>query len=214
VRTSLRLEVTSEIPDPRLPQFTLAPGQPPVDQLAVSESDDAGGFGDLLLRGKYVISRRAPVDVAAGLGLSLPTGNDDDFHGTGTVRVQPTLILSKVLADRFEPLLNVGMDLNADQVDRSVVRWATGLTAQLVGPLSGALVFLGRHELDQQTDDIPAFFFAIERNDIFDASIGFRLLLGASGVIAANVIVPLNDDGLRADAIPTLEVEYAFDGPW
>jgi hypothetical protein len=154
------------------------------------------------------------VDVAAGLGLSLPTGNEDDFHGTGTVRVQPALIVSKVIADRFEPLLNVGIDLNADDVDRSVVRWATGFTAQLIGPCTAALVFLGRHELDQQTDDIPAFFFAIERNDIFDASIGFRVLLGESAVIAANVMVPLNDDGLRADAIPTVEVEYAFDGPW
>jgi hypothetical protein len=35
-----------------------------------------------------------------------------------------------------------------------------------------------------------------------------------SGVISANVIVPPNRDGLRADYIPTIEAEYAFTGPW
>ena len=31
-----------------------------------------------------------------------------------------------------------------------------------------------------------------------------------AGVLSANALLPLNRDGLRADAIPTVEIEYAF----
>jgi hypothetical protein len=40
--------------------------------------------------------------------------------------------------------------------------------------------------------------------------VGLRYRFAETGVVTANVIVPLNDDGLRPDAIPTLSVEYAF----
>ena len=40
------------------------------------------------------------------------------------------------------------VDLNGDDVGRSIVRWAVGGTAQVAGSLTAALVFLGRHELE------------------------------------------------------------------
>jgi len=209
IRTSLDVSVDTLAPDPRLPQFTRQKGLQSRETLEASDS--AEGVGDLLLRAKYVLLRGRPVDVAAGLGLSLPTGNRDDLQGTGTTRVQPTLIVSRVIADRFEPLVNAGIDVNADDVGRSVVRWAAGGTAQIVEPLTAALVFLGRHELAAQSDAIQnPFFFQIRRNDIFDASIGLRWRVAEGGVLAANVLLPLNADGLRAEAIPTVEAEFAF----
>jgi hypothetical protein len=229
VQTFLGVQVHETVPDPRLPQFTLrvcdptlpeddplhcAPGETPgiepmqIDRQAFGQST---GFGDLLLRGKYAFLRSQWVDLAAGLGVSFPTGNADDLHGTGTYRVEPALIASKVVAERFEPLLNLGVGINANDVSRSVFNWAVGGTAQVYGPLTGALVFLGRNEFNAQSDPISApFFFQIERNDIYDISMGMRLLFAESGVISGNVIVPLNNDGLRANAIPTIEVQYAF----
>ena len=97
------------------------------------------------------------------------------------------------------------------QLATDVFRWAVGGTATLVGPLTGALVFLGRDELGAQADKIQRpFFFQIERDDIFDASVGFRWRFADNGVVALNALVPLNNDGLRPDVIPTVEVEYAF----
>jgi hypothetical protein len=213
LRTSLDVATRSQIPDPRLPSFALPPGSPIDGTERLAASASAAGIGDLLLRAKYALLRERPVDVAALLGLSLPTGDADNFQGTGTTRVQPTLVLSRVFGERFEPILNLGVDLNADDVSRSIVRWAVGTTAQL-GPLTGALVFLGRHELARQTDRIePAFFFQIERNDQYDASLGFRWRFAESGFVSANALVPLNQQGLRAGVIPTLEVEYAFSTP-
>jgi outer membrane putative beta-barrel porin/alpha-amylase len=230
IHTNLDVKVNETVPDPRLPQFMLRncdPNLPVGDPnrcganeirpttITRDESGRATGIGDLLLRGKYIVLRDQPVDLAAGLGISFPTGKQGDFQGTGTYRVQPTLIASRVLFDRFEPLLNLGVDINANDVNRSVFRWAIGGTATIAGPVTGALLFLGRNEFNPQSDPIdPAFFFQIERNDIYDVSIGLRVRFAETGVVSGNVILPLNRDGLRADYIPTLAVEYAFNGPF
>jgi hypothetical protein len=214
LRTSLDVDTRSQIPDPRLPSFALPPGSSAAGTALIAGSDSAAGVGDLLLRAKYFLLHERPVDVAALLGLSLPTGDADNFQGTGTTRVQPTLVLSRVFGQHFEPLLNVGVDINANDVGRSIIRWAVGTTAQ-VGPLTGALVFLGRHELGRQSDRIePPFFFQIERNDQYDASLGLRWRFAGSGFVSANALVPLNQQGLRAGVIPTVEIEYAFSAPW
>jgi hypothetical protein len=214
LRTSLDVDTRSQVPDPRLPSFALPPGSSQAETDHIAASASAAGVGDLLLRAKYLLVRDWVVDVAGLLGLSLPTGDRDNFQGTGTTRVQPTLVLSRIFGERFEPLLNVGMDLNANDVGRSIIRWAVGTTAQL-GPVTGALVFLGRHELGRQSDRIePPFFFQIERNDLYDASVGVRWRFAETGFASANARVPLNQQGLRADVIPTVEVEYAFSAPW
>jgi hypothetical protein len=214
IRTFLRVTADTIVPDPRLPEFTLRPGDPNAQQGHRFASDDSVGVGDFLVRAKYVFLRERPVDLAAGLGLSIPTGDQGDFQGTDTTRLQPSLIVSRVFAERFEPLLNVGLDITAEDVDRSSLRWAAGGTAQIYGPLTGALVFLGRNEFNEQSDPIESpFFFQIERNDIFDVSAGLRYLLGENGVIGVNFIVPLNDDGFRADFIPTVVAEYVFSDP-
>jgi hypothetical protein len=73
------------------------------------------------------------------------------------------------------------------------------------------MIFFGRHELDSQADEIDApFFFQIERNDQIDLSVGLRYFLLERAVIAANFLVPLNEEGLHADFIPTVQIEYSF----
>jgi hypothetical protein len=211
LRTSLNVTAHTQVPDPRFPQFALPPGDPNAQLGVRSLGDDAVGIGDILLRAKYVLLRGDYVDAAAQLGLSLPTGNRNDLQGTGTTRLQPTLVLSHVIADRFEPFLDVGVDYNTNEVSRSVVRWGLGGTAQIVDRFSATVAFFGRHELAAQADPIKIpFFFQIERNDQYDASVGFRCRFADTGFVGLNAIVPLNEDGLRPDVIPTLEVEYSF----
>jgi hypothetical protein len=231
METYLKVQVTETVPDPRLPEFmlrdctppdgsaddpnTCKPGEIRPTTINRQASDRAVGFGDLLLRFKYILLRDKPIDLAAGLGVSFPSGNPDNFQGTGTYQLLPGLILSKVIADRFEPLLDLIADLNANDISRSSFRWAVGSTAQVYGPVTAAAVFLGRNEFNPQADQIEApFFFQINRNDYYDFSFGLRCLFGESGVVSANVIVPLNRDGLRADYIPTIQAEYAFTAPW
>jgi hypothetical protein len=75
LRTSLDATARTQVPDPRLPQFALPPGSPNAQRGSRSAADEAVGVGDVLLRAKYVLLRRPYADLAAGLGLSLPSGS-------------------------------------------------------------------------------------------------------------------------------------------
>jgi hypothetical protein len=209
--TSLGVSTRTEVPDPRHPAYALPPGDPNAGIVSQHAADSAAGAGDLLLRAKYVLNRGAPVDMAVGLGLSFPTGSQSDFHGTGSTQVLPLLIASRRFGERVELLANLGADLDTDDVDRSSIRWVLGGTVSLVEPVTAAVTFLGRHELEAQTDPIRVpFFFQVERNDLYDAAVGLRWRFASRGVLSANVQLPLNREGVRADAIPTVELEYAF----
>jgi hypothetical protein len=212
IRTSLDLETTSIVPDPRFPSFALKPGSPLAGTDVLSASAESAGVGDLLLRAKYIVRRGAPADIALGLGLSLPTGSADNFQGTGTTRVLPALIASRVFGDRVELLANVGMELDANDVGRSAVRWALGGTISLLPErLAAPIVFLGRHEIGAPAEPIRVpFFFQIERSDAVDASVGLRWRFFETALLSANALVPINRSGLRANVVPTVNVEWRF----
>jgi hypothetical protein len=53
-------------------------------------------------------------------------------------------------------------------------------------------------------------FVDIKRNDILDLAVGGRIAIGDRAMILGNFLVPLNQDGLRADFIPTIAFEMNF----
>src|SRR5438094_42727 len=194
-------------------QLNLAVSYSYVDLTSINGDDLDSLLNRPRVNGKrIVLPVQGVVTFADGrlLGMAVPTRSRNTFQGTGAKRLQPTLIFSHVYG-RFEPLVNVDIDLNTNDVSRSVVGWAAGGTAQVLNRLSVSAVFLGRHELAPLAEPLTTpFFFQIERNDQYAASVGYRWRLAASGFVSANAIVPLNDQGLRAAVIPTLELEYAF----
>lgn len=106
----------------------------------------ATGIGDILFRTKYHLWRTGFGGAALGLNLQLPTGEVRDFHGTDETHLSTLLYGSQVLWERFEPHLNLGMDFNAADVDRSSFLYAAGSTF-LVGKELGLVVdFLARSE--------------------------------------------------------------------
>jgi hypothetical protein len=48
------------------------------------------------------------------------------------------------------------------------------------------------------------------RDDIIDGSLGFKFQTGAGLIIITNVLVPLNDGGLRSGVTPTIGLEYTI----
>jgi hypothetical protein len=48
------------------------------------------------------------------------------------------------------------------------------------------------------------------RTDIVNLSVGFKAVLTKSMIGFANVFIPLNNDGLRADAVPSMGLEMSF----
>jgi len=177
------------------------------DTLTVNASDEATGIGDIVLRGKYNFLRLKPVSLAAGLDLRLPTGDEDNLLGLGTTRVRPFFVASATTPWGIAPHVNVGFDLGDTSklddeffykvgFDWAATKWATF-----------AFDVLGRYIIDNsrlQPNGQPA------DNNIVDASIGFKVNVWQNLLILANVLVPLNSTGLRADAVPFVGVEWTF----
>lgn len=183
--------------------------------------DDATGVGDLLLRTKYHFLSTNGFNLAGGLSLRLPTGDEDDFQGLDDVVLTPYLALSQEWG-RFDFHFQGGFDINADDTERSRARYGIGLTTQLVERVAFLIDIIGSSSLAEQdlSVTVPVIVGSAEvgsetitqglRTDIVDLSIGFKAALAQSVVGFAAVFIPLNDDGLRSDAVPTAGLEVSF----
>jgi len=206
----------------------------------VASHDQAAGVGDLVLRAKYQLLVRGPVILAAGLGLRLPTGDEDNLQGTGTVEVSPMVYastdrLGEHLGFVLRPYLNVGSDIDAEDVARSEVRWGLGLDLHRGPRFTAAVGFLARHVLEAfgpsgaldvvrctggQTRCLqqnppegvsPLLHIDGGRRDLYDLTLGIRAaFLGRRVIATVSCIVPLNDQGIRPSVIPLVGIEIPF----
>jgi hypothetical protein len=186
------------------------------------------GVGDIFLRGKYGLLHDYLGDLALGLVLRLPAGNEDNFQGVGAVEVAPMLYAASgrlPIGDwvHVQGYLNAGLDFDTESFDAGEGREGVGLDCQIGERVVLATAVLARHSFGPIT---PAGFFDLKRSDgtvrplfglqggrtdIVDFSFGGRVDVWRDRVLAfANVLVPLNRDGVRANAIPTVGIEAIF----
>jgi hypothetical protein len=184
----------------------------------------AFGVGDILLRGKWRLPLSGDLRAAAGLQFRLPSGDFDDFQGTGEFEASPGFFISTVLWDRVEPELNVALDLVPAQFDQGQARYGVGVDVDIVPRVNGSLAFLGRSQFggsDENTDFLhqtpsgpqqqPLLGANFDRKDFFDLSFGMRVVVWREIMLFANGIYALNDEGLRnGTIIPTVGVEGTF----
>jgi hypothetical protein len=230
VRTYARSEVTEQTLDPRFASaFDFGGGSDIVNRFA--SRNTALGVGDIRLRAKY-LAVTAPVRLAGLLDLALPTGSPGNFQGTGDTRLGTFLIASQTVGKIFEPHAQAGVEFNANDVDRSQAKYLAGVTAQIGNIAAFTVDFLGRSEFARMSKipsggRLPAvqngqftetqepfhgrpLFIDIKRNDILDLAVGGKVSVAPQAIIFATVILPLNDDGLRADVVPTVGFEATF----
>jgi len=226
VRTDLRVATSFAGPDPR------APASPAYFPYALEQtaSETSTGVGDLLLRAKYVLSRETPVDLAAGLTLSIPTGDAADFHGTGDTMIGAALYASHVYLTRVEPHVNLRFVLDADKFDRSEFRYSVGADVRLLDWLTLNNDFLGRSDIAASDTVGQPVFVEVGRADVFQLSTGFKMAppwhrtlhdvpvlgdvpergVGLPWAWYFNVLLPINHSGVRSDHIFTLGAEGVF----
>jgi len=194
---------------------------------------NALGVGDVFLRGKYRFLDADWTRLALGALLRVPSGNEQNFQGTGAVELAPMLYASSrpIHVSRLiylEPYLNAGFNVNADDIDRSEPRWGVGLDCGITERLTAAVAVLGRHplrsvgrpglldvrRLDRATGRTflaPLLGIRDRRPDFYDVSIGGRVNFWRDTLVGfVNAIVPLNADGFRAEVIPLAGVEASF----
>jgi hypothetical protein len=160
--------------------------------------DAAFGTGDVFVRAKWHIHDTRVADLAAAAVLTLPTGNADELLGFHDPTFTPWLIASKDLR-RFSPHLNVGYAFRSGD-DVSQLVWIAGSDLRAFEWLIFAADFLGYH--DDKRDGV--------NDDVIQAAVGFKLLPFPRTVLSGTFQFPVSTDGLRADVIYTVQLEYTF----
>jgi hypothetical protein len=196
---------------------------------------DAFGPGDLLLRAKRRFLEGDSWDLAAGLTLHLPSGSEANFQGIGDVVVTPSLVGSWI-GPAYEVHGSVGIDINSNDLQRSGVRYGVGvewaplerltLLTELVGTSGFSTDDLSFFVADRRLVSIRGefdpplvaravgngteFTTTINRTDIVDLAIGFKVNVFGNLICFASAIVPLTQDGARANVIPVGGIQYGF----
>lgn len=187
------------------------------------------GVGDLLLRTKYRFADRPEAALAVLGTLRLPSGDPDDFHGTGDTRLGAALIASRDLRGN-DVHLNLGWDLDAADLQRSRATYALGIAIRAAEPVTLLLDLLGtstvvddeftvadgrfpqRYGFDELIRGRSAgvVYAAIPRADVVNVAVGTKIAIGTRLVTGVSAVVPVTADALRPDVMIAWSVEAVF----
>lgn len=173
-----------------------------LDPVVSTSGGSETGIGDIVLRTKYNFMKEDKVlpDMAVIGQFTLPTGDEDDLLGTGETSAMAMFIASKQYG-AITPHLNVGYELSTDS-KRHNLRYVAGLDTRISKEhrVSAAASVLGRWYPNEVST----------RNNFVDLALGVKWDPFEVGPLNASVIVPINNEGLRADIIWSVGAEYTF----
>lgn len=194
----------------------------PVLEAKNRASEQTTGIGDVAgrLKARLVESETWRFGVLGE--VRAPTGREEDFLGTGELSARSLLILSGTFAG-FSPHANVGYDFVGGDLSQDEVELAAGFDHRLADWATLAVDVLGSFNVGDEKLSFPdparleAPFprtvrltnIPSRRDDVVDGSLGFKFQTGAGLIVVTNVLVPLNNGGLRAGPVPTLGLEYS-----
>jgi hypothetical protein len=214
--------------------FAVGTGAPVVGAVRFSDffEDDAFGPGDLQVRTKYRFLEGGPVDFAGTFALRLPTGDEADFHGLGDVTLTPSLIASRLLGPH-EIHAQLGVEVNADDLERSRMRYGIGGELQILEMLALTVEIIGSSAFVDDEFDVPtrgsivppfsltgnrfvkrqgpeSITAIVPRSDVVDGAVGFKINIAGNAVGYLGAIIPMTEDSLRADFLPVGGIEVSF----
>lgn len=171
----------------------------PLPPQTLSRQERSAGLGDIILRGKGQILEHEWANVAGRLDVFLPTGDEDDLRGYGDPAVGMLLAASQSFG-RFEPHANVGLLLRGGGKNQHEWRYGLGVDVRLAERLTVTTDLRGTRDLNRDGfgDNTVSLATGLKVNP-------WRRL-----VVAGNLLWRLNRQGLRADVVPTLSLEYTF----
>ena len=199
-----------------------------------SNFKSAFGIGDVVFRIKGTVLKAERFRVALGLDVRTPTGDAENFLGSGTPGYKPFIAAS--YAGRISPHANLGFQYNGQSVlagnlgtatsgklpneffysggvDIAVKRRLT-LAADLVGTrLSSATRIRQSAFVDidgVSHPDIPTTTLFRDPVNMIDISTGVKYKPWGNLLLTANVAFKANDPGLRAKVIPLGGISYSF----
>ena len=226
---------------PQLPPTT------PCLRATFSRSGTATGIGDVLLRGKYEIYKGEHAGVALGVDVRVPSGDAQNFLGSGATGVKPFGVFS--YSARVSPHAEIGYEVNGNSI---LAGNFVGPTApNTKGPIPNRFIYIvgadvavtkrltGAFDIfGQRLFGVPQLFLSTytdlgkcndENCDILtpgtthqnllvrttdynitNASLGLKFRAFRHLVLTGNVLLKMDDAGLRSKAIPLVGAAYSF----
>jgi hypothetical protein len=197
----------------------------PILTTSVPYNQSATGLGDIAVRLKYSLARGGDLDLATLLDVRIPTGKKEEFLGSGKSTIRLWAILSKRTGD-FTPHLNLGYAHKAADYQSDAVEFRAGFDSKLSTDLTWAVDLLGQIDVnaDEAIKLAPGSVTLIDNvpggqaisnvslsnipdrsnDNAFSAALGFRYSPSDKVMLFANVLLPMNDGGLRAHVAPTV----------
>jgi hypothetical protein len=198
VNSLYRLVVSPQNPTPGVHNTNVTQG---AEQPADHAQGTATGLGDIVLGAKYQFYRGPAVDLAGAFLAKLATGDEKNFLGTGDYTLRPFLVASRTFRGiagtplDLTPHINIGYEFNVNNSDLSALEYIVGLDA-------------GTRRVTLATELIGSH--SHEGEDRVDVSVGLKWNPYKQLVFSGNVILPVNDAGLRSDFITTFGVGISF----
>ena len=168
----------------------------------VSGGGEETGIGDILVRTKYNFLRNQGgwPDLAVLGQVKLPSGDPDNLLGTGHTNFLGMLVASKTYGF-LTPHVNAGYELTTGPREDDNLRYIVGFDAQVHPRVTLVTDVLGRWEPNRTGNG----------SHLLDMAFGLKVNPVGSFLIGGYAQVPLNrDEGLRANVIWSLAVEYIF----
>jgi Putative MetA-pathway of phenol degradation len=193
----------------------------------------ATGIGDLLVRVKSNAFRWDSNGFAAGVDLRLPTGDEMDLLGSGTVGLQPFLIWSATYGS-VSPHVNGSYRWNGSSVlagdpvagERAhfpdQAGYAVGADLSVNPRLTLAFDILGQYVIDAERvrpdtfqaldgrSTFPNIVFTRDSFNLLSGSVGMKANLLQRLLLDVNLLFKIDEHGLRDRLTPLVGVEYAF----
>ena len=196
-----------------------------------TSNGEASGIGDVVLRGKYKLTRPGLQEIAVAADLRLPTGDEANMLGTGATQTQIMLVTS-YSASRFDPHFNVGYTF-ANKGASDQINYIAGMEVGATQRLTLIADVVGRSFLNTLqlrpnavtvvSPGDPAHGIPSVTSEAFatvEPQNGtLRSILGTAGLkfnptgsilISAHVIATISDAGLRRSLTPVLGFDYSF----
>jgi hypothetical protein len=130
--------------------------------------------------------------------------------GTGIVRVKPQLVVSGSWFG-VSPHINVGAELGTTEGVTNDFVYTVGAEYTVLGRVTLLADLIGRHAFDVKRGKLVVG--GVEGTadpDTLSASFGVKVNPIQRLVVFVNVLIPVNDTGLRADVAPTFGLEWSF----
>jgi hypothetical protein len=194
----------------------------------------AHGFGDVVLAAKGTVLEYGKYGVAVGGELRLPSGDAENFVGSGAVGIKPYGVFARRgkiglhvdLAYQWNAssVLNTGANGTQHSLP-GFLGYTVGTDMGLLKRLTVSADLIGQHFFDAPGISKPgtppeqSFVPAVSLSsveainggyNVYNVAVGGKANLWKNLLLIGNVTIKLNNEALRATAVPLVGLSYSF----